>query len=385
MTTREFAMAAAPLVRRLADAARRAWKDQKATVGTEDILFELTRNMPTLRREVAGIKSRLREEIAASGADGESDRESGANTVAGVDYTVAALLREAQWRARRRLRKERTVAAPTWTSYSAYAVRAALLDAHAAGVDHAHGMHVLVSILRDERNRACEILRHFDICPGKLLTKLPVARSVRADGQPWAPAVDGLTVVGTLDHPKSRVLRVLSRVVQAAAVVRWPVGIFMQTLRAEAVRQAVRAGNDHVNQAHLVVALCALEDQLQDTGRTFADRWGEHNSGGQVLANWGVDYDSSAEVVAQLPWPAREFVKQRQWQGPASDPPSGVDVVETIRKAERTATTHGHPYVGTSHLLSAVLADNAGDANRLLLELGVNMVALREDMSRYSM
>src|SRR2546429_2017126 len=50
-------------------------------------------------------------------------------------------------------------------------------------------------------------------------------------------------------------------------------------LMHESVRQAVRVGSADVGQAQLIPAMCAVDEQLRDTGRSLADPWVEHNCG----------------------------------------------------------------------------------------------------------
>jgi ATP-dependent Clp protease ATP-binding subunit ClpA len=46
-------------------------------------------------------------------------------------------------------------------------------------------------------------------------------------------------------------------------------------------------------------------------------------------------------------------------------------VERTLERAGREATTRGHNYLGTEHLLLALIADPDGIAGRVLHELGV--------------
>jgi ATP-dependent Clp protease ATP-binding subunit ClpA len=50
-------------------------------------------------------------------------------------------------------------------------------------------------------------------------------------------------------------------------------------------------------------------------------------------------------------------------------------VKQTIERAGQEATKRGHDYVGTEHLLLALLADPGGIAGRVLQELGVAELA----------
>jgi ATP-dependent Clp protease ATP-binding subunit ClpA len=50
-------------------------------------------------------------------------------------------------------------------------------------------------------------------------------------------------------------------------------------------------------------------------------------------------------------------------------------VKKTIERAGQEATSRGHDYLGTDHLLLALLADPDGVAGRVLRELGVAELA----------
>jgi ATP-dependent Clp protease ATP-binding subunit ClpC len=50
-------------------------------------------------------------------------------------------------------------------------------------------------------------------------------------------------------------------------------------------------------------------------------------------------------------------------------------VKQTMERAGQEATSRGHDYIGTEHLLLALLADPGGIAGRVLQELGVSELA----------
>jgi hypothetical protein len=128
--------------------------------------------------------------------------------------------------------------------------------------------------------------------------------------------------------------------------------------------------------------MCALEDQFRYTGRRLADRWAEHNRGGQTLSTWEVGYVASAEYATRLPEQDVSACRRWRWRVGRDDPPYGVDVTQAVERAEHYAARLGHPYAGTSHLLMALLSDQDGAGCRLLRDLGVDDGRLRWDVAR---
>jgi hypothetical protein len=274
------------------------------------------------------------------------------------------------------------MAAPAWSDEVRAAVKRALLDAHYVGICHAHGMHLLVSILDDPYAGAGQLVTLMGKDPATLLVSSPVSASIRHEAAPMAPTADALNMVGVLTTPHSSTLRLLGRLLGTAASVRSRTGIFLLALMQESARQAVRLGGAQVSQAHLIIALCAVEDQFRYTGRCLADRWTEHNRGGQTLSRWGVGYVSSAEYAARLPEQDVSACRRWRWRVGRGDPPYGVDVTQTVEHAEQHAARLGHRYAGTSHLLMALLSDQDGAGCRLLRDMGVDDGPLRRDMAR---
>jgi Clp amino terminal domain, pathogenicity island component len=387
-----YAVAGRALMYRLVGAFCRAWRDGRPVVGTEYVLAELAAVMPSLRRALAMVsgerKSRLDRRLRAclrefdgpETPDGDNDRD-GAGS--GVEFEVSAVLREAAWRARRKMarvpardRPAPGVAAPVWSATVRATVRRALVDAGHIGIRHAHGMHLAVSILANPADGAGRLVSKLGRDPARLLADAPVTRSLRHDGTPMTPTADALLLAGVLTTPRSATLRLLGRALIATIKPRWHTNLFVVIAMNESVRQAIRLDAAQVSQAHLTVALSAVEDQLQVRGRQLADRWADHNRGGQTLTQWGAGYPSTAAYAACLPAPTAAACHRWPWPIPADDPPYGVDVTVAVERAERYAAQLGHPYPATSHLLAALLADQDGAGTHLLTTMGVNTDAL---------
>jgi hypothetical protein len=381
---------------RLAGAFYRAWRDGKPVVGTEYLLEELAAAMPSLRRRLTTtsfereppVRRRVRACLRHFHTPETSSEDVDLRAAApGVGFDVSALLREAAWKARRRMtafrafRGEATAAAPAWSDGVRAAVRSALVDARYVGVRHAHGMHLLVSILDDPHAGAAELVALLGKDPATLLVGLPVSASIRQEAESMAPTADALLVVGVLTTPHSSALRLLGRLLGTAARVRSRTGNFLHILMEESVRQAVRLGGTQVSQAHLIVALCAVEDQFRYAGRRLADRWTEYNCGGEILLTWGVDCVSSAARAARLPEQDVSACQRWRWRVGRGDPPYGVDVTQAIERAEQYAAQLGHPYTGTSHLLMAILSDQDAAGCRLLRDMEIDDDALRRNVA----
>src|SRR5262249_48837214 len=127
-----------------------------------------------------------------------------------------------------------------------------------------HGMHLAVSILADPA-AAARLANKLGKDPARLLADAPVSKSLRRDGAPMTPVADLLVMAGVLTTPRSRTLRLLGRALVAAMNRRSHTGLFMAIAIQESVRQAVRLDATQVSQAHLTVALSAIEDQMHAT------------------------------------------------------------------------------------------------------------------------
>jgi ATP-dependent Clp protease ATP-binding subunit ClpC len=56
-------------------------------------------------------------------------------------------------------------------------------------------------------------------------------------------------------------------------------------------------------------------------------------------------------------------------------------VTRTVERAEQYAAELGHPYVGTNHLLMALLSDHDGAGCHLLRDMGVDDATMRTDIA----
>jgi len=365
----EQAVASQQMTYRLAAAFYRAWQEGRPVVGTEYVFEELVACMPSLRRglEVDSLRDEpsARRRLRAGLRDLQSPEVAWSDDVdllaatPRLDFEVSAVLRETAWKARRRMmvRRKPAVPAPVWSVGVRTAVRKALMYAHHVGVRHAHGMHLLVGILEDPQGGAAELVTRLGVDPGKLLRRLPVTAGIRSDGMPVAPAAVALTIVGVLTTPRSSALRVLARLLRAVSRAHLHTSVFPVALMHESVRQAVRVGSADVGQAQLIPAMCAVDEQLRDTGRSLADPWVEHNCGGRILSAWGISSAASARRSVRFRQGEVPPRQRWRWRTTRGDPPYGADVTRTVERAERYAAELGHPYVGTNHLLMALLSD----------------------------
>jgi hypothetical protein len=154
-----------------------------------------------------------------------------------------------------------------------------------------------------------------------LLDAVAASFRILADAQPVAERFD--------DHFAPAVAAVLARAQQLAAGMR----------------------HAHVGTEHLLVAML-----------------GDHRAAAAgVLANNGLSYDALRDAVTAFP--CREDMR----------PPERSGRVERVLavSAERVARTHRHKYVGTDHILYAVLSDNRATATRLTERQGVDIAQVK--------
>lgn len=363
--------AGAPMVATLAETFRRAWRSGDPAADTEHLLEELAGRLPSLRAALEPYRYALEANV---GADAGSSEQTAADVpLTEVGFEATATLAETAWLVRRERRPAARAGEPAFTTGVRAAVGEALMVAADAGAARAHAMHLLVGVLSDDTNRASALLARCGIDKEELCRQLPLATSVRHSARPYAPTVDALALVGALDIRSpawSRLARFAGRVLAP----RSSTGPVVDFLEHEAIRQAVRTGSTQVGPAHLLVAIAAVQWQLDATGRRIADRYAPFNQAGAVLTGCGVPAGAAARWLAGhgQPTTAAATTRHRPWRNMSADPAFGEDAAEPVDRARDTAAALHHPYVGSTHLLLAVLADPDGAARRLLAGLEVD-------------
>jgi ATP-dependent Clp protease ATP-binding subunit ClpA len=93
-----------------------------------------------------------------------------------------------------------------------------------------------------------------------------------------------------------------------------------------------------------------------------------------ILEQVGVRQEAVREAAAEM-FPGGQ---------PASGaPPESAEARTAVCRAESIATQAGHEYVGTEHLLAALILDPGSRARRLLIRIGVSIPAIKKELECY--
>jgi hypothetical protein len=344
------------------------------TVGTQHLLLALLDGTPS----AAGLLNRdsgaLKAVISFKDETVWLSEDAGGNHPP-VASAVTALLREAEWVAHQKT-KPRDKSAQPDDQYQPLLPSEALIAAlgrmlvfaHELGVSWAHETHLLMGLLQDPGNRASEALLERRVDRDALVSALGGHPSARQDGKPNMLSVDGLRNLGMLDHPGGRGW--------GGRLGRWltsggygsPV---VPLVRAEAERQAVRLGHSRVATVHLLLAMLVLDDQLTTTGRRFRDTVAQVNTGAELLRTRGATSSAMFNAVADL------IVTGDRPQVGSPAPTMEVNAEKALTRARLLANERKCPSTGTTHLLTALLADPDDPCHSLLSAIGVDVEELR--------
>lgn len=370
-------MAGASFLYALSRAYHHARVDGQDSVGTDYVLYTIVRQCDPLRHSYGKAMERWRNAIkkANNSVLGKVHRKHSAlypQALDSVEFEAGGTLREAARLAYNRSPHQNI--SPAWRGETFNSVSRALQDARSVGVCHAHWGHLFLSVLADPRSRARKLLGELGIPRDRV--RLPDHVDVRAAGKPRAPAADTLLYLGALSVPYNRFARMFSTAMGWAPAVRAGGGPVLVGLELEAIRQAVRGGAAQVSRAHLLLAICSVEQQLKTTGRSLRRDLAPYGEAATILAQWGIDYPTAATAVSRLPDNDIAIDSSRRWRSQRHDPGFGSVTAQTVTEAMALATHLGHRGRGASHVLSALLAHSHGAATTLLSSLGVNLPAL---------
>lgn len=341
----------------LAEAFRRAVRDGRPDVGTEHLLFALldgesaAQDLLAPRVRDSGslmgiITAKGAEHWASEDRSGESPRADAA----------AALLREAAWTAS----KDEDKTPPRPTGALTTALAQALDRAGELGVSRANTTHLLMGLLHDRDNRACEALLERRIDRDDLIARLAVHPSARQDGTRQTDALNAFRNMGMLTVRGmywGRLARALSGGGYGSPI--------LVTVRMEAERQAVRLGHPEVTAVHLLLGMLVLDDQLTEAGLRFRPEWAGMNKGAELLRDRGI---TLAAMLDALPEPDTAVPLH---------PTMHEETGRLLTRARLLCHERKDPSTGTNHLL-AVLAAEHGECRSLLTALGVDTEELRQ-------
>ncbi|MEV5831848.1 Clp protease N-terminal domain-containing protein [Spirillospora sp. NPDC052242] len=341
----------------LVEAFRRAIGDGRSNVGTENVLYALL-DGESAAKELLAPKVRdtgsLMGMIKAKGAEHWAGEDRAADGAPLGGHAAAALLREAAWAA------SEDEVPPRPTGALTTALAQALLRAGELGVSRANASHLLMGLLHDRGNRACEALLERRMDRDDLIARLEVHPSARQDGTRHPDGAAALRNMGVLNKRGmywGRLARALSGGGFGSPVI--------PTVRLEAERQAVRLGHSEVTAVHLLLGMLALDDQLAETGLRLRDEWTAMNKGAELLRDRGV---TLAAMMDALPEPDTAVPFR---------PTMHEETTRLLTRARLHCHERKDPSTGTSHLL-AVLAAEPGECRSLLTSLGVDTDELRQ-------
>ncbi|MFE4172242.1 Clp protease N-terminal domain-containing protein [Streptomyces sp. NPDC056909] len=367
----------------------RALKQEFRSVGTDTLLAALVLGdsaageavAPGMRR-AGSLSGMIRGRAGRgwvsddSGDNGDGD-DSGASPVPGDEHEVDAAWRLARRHTIGRFRGEDTVSDRIWPEPSR-ALRACLLHAlrlaRAQGSLDAGSRQVARALLDVPGTRAREacVLERLD--PAAAYATLDTLDTRAAAGEeepgterPQSPAVMVLRRAGLLEDRSNWLARTVMSWVTGSAVNGTPVVFAVST---EAVRQAVRCGRGEAEPIDLLLAVLALDRALSIAGRSLPEALVSANEAAGLLRTHGVRPASlTLSAFAVDPHPVTENV------------PLSAAAERTVAVAQLTAAEHGAPGVGTVHLVSALLDDAEGPVSEQLRAQGVDLTALKADLS----
>ncbi|MFI0353186.1 Clp protease N-terminal domain-containing protein [Actinomadura sp. 9N407] len=378
-----IAGASREMVKPLVGAFKRAIRLSRPTVGTEHLLFVLLTGESAaseLLAPKARVSGPLMGVIAAKDDVHWASEERAADPASAGDPAVVALLREAEWLARQstgRRGKQHPdggqpppeIQHPLPTDALAAAIRQAFLHAHERGVSQANATHMLMGLIHDPGNRACEALLERRLDRDELIARLSVHPSAHQDGTPRSDGVEGLRNLGVLNQGGWKLWGGLARALTSGGFGS-PI---VPTVRQEARRQAVRLGHSNVTTVHLLLAMLALDDQLTTTGLRLRDGLEQNNTAAELLRAQGVTLPVAVNAAELVP-------AERGEPGSPVPPKLSGGAEQALTRARLNANERKDPSTGTTHLLTALLADPDDPCNALLAAVGVDTDRLRRTL-----
>lgn len=304
--------------------------------------------------------------------------------VTDFDAEVRAVLHEVEWRARRMagrptmLRQsdvEHWEARPGWTPGSQAMLAGALTAAREHAVPFADRTHLLLGMLRLPDCDGTRYVFPYEHARMAAVQRLSREPDLRRSARPY-PGLDFATMEANRASLSNRLVRWLFAPFLRLA----RVGPLLGDVRGEARRQAVRLDQDVIGPAHTLLAMLAVDATLEASGTTMPVDQG-HNLGAAILRAHRVTADRLRGYAASRGQPekppAEVLAKQREHLRPG-DPFEGAAVTASWHRAMEISRAYRHRGTGTSHLLLALLEDDAGETASLLRAVGVDLPTVRE-------
>lgn len=400
--------ASSGLVVALARAYRRGLRAGVAVVGTDLVMYYAALGLPTADIRLPLLWQRTFRPIR-SGGRGHDDPQPQPRPPAGsafdddVAVEVDMLLRQAAFTGANdptplRSRRPSPVFSP--------AVRHAVYEAvHEASRDHlvfVGRRRLLVALLAIRDSPARELMAQW--CPdGHLLlaTRIRTAPTYHRDGdytpdgRPVFPLVERLRVCGAIPGQTDGDLPAFERFLarrftawQRRRYTRhgaWYGHPLLVEVDIDARVHATRAGRHHVSSADVLLSVLDAHEQIRAAGADLPTADRPFNAAGEILRAHGIGYQRAARAALTLPPCPTDAeddldgLPTRGWPRRARTVtlPYGRSALAALRSASLSAHRAGHPFAGTTHLLAALLTDDAGPAARLLHSLGARPAGIR--------
>ncbi|WP_192580685.1 Clp protease N-terminal domain-containing protein [Micromonospora sp. AMSO1212t] len=311
-------------------------------------------------------------------------RELVSEPVSEFDQEVRATLREVEWRIHRqpdrRLRNSDVQDAgprPRWTPGVRMALAGALYVARDNRVPFAGLSHLVLGMLQLPGCDGTQYVFPYEYARLSAIDRLRTEPTLRRTDESYPDLDDERSAI----RPGSGSLlgRVAGRILARASRLS-RLGPILVGVDVEARRQAVRLGHDVIGPLHILLAMLTHDATLAAARLRVPATHSSRNRGAGVLRTHGVDADRLRALAAsgggpEEP-PAEVLTKQLSSQRPG-DPFTGTDVVTAMARAMEISLAYRHPDTGTSHLLLALIEDDAGDGAAILRHLNVNPEAVR--------
>lgn len=397
VTTTEFGSDA---IESLSRAVARAVDRQRATVGTEHLLYALldeteepgsalvpgSRESSAIRGQILAYDDRhwARDD---SGRTAPEDGTGGIDGAAGPQALddageVDAVWRETLWgvsQSERSLREE-GARAPEPSGALRQTLLGALRLAREEGSPDAHQRHLARALLSTPETRALEVLalRRVDVTAAATALDAQ-AEAVRAGAEPWA--AEAAAVLGSVKLLRGAGVLGERGVWWTRAMMSWMTRMagdgspWVLVISNQAQRQAVRYGRTESEPVDLLLAVMALDRGLTVAGLSLPPELIVANSAADTLRLAGirqVDLVRAATAAAAANPPERYAVPVDAERSESTD--------KAVASARLLAAERKDSTAGTTHLLIALLADLDGPAARLLGECGADPAALRTSL-----
>lgn len=378
VTTTEFAWDAVEL---LAHAVRHAAERPSPAVGTEHLLVALLGDteepgaaLVPGGRESGAIRGQIRARDEQNWARDDAGDEGVGAVPEDDEVEVTAVWREALWSANRS-RREDAAPAPRPSEALRRTLLGALRLAREEGAPDAHERHLARALLDVRESRALEALslRRVDMAASAAALDAQV-EAVRAGGEPWPAEAAGA-------RGAVRVLR--SAGLLGERGVWWTRGMMTWLARTsgdgspvvlvlcnEAQRQSVRHGRTETEPVDLLLAVLALDRGLTVAGLSLPEDLLPVNSAADALRSAGVHESDLFRAAAAAAGPSPQAAVP-------SGPKRSVATDKTVAAARLLAADRKDRTVGTTHILTALLATGDDATTALLTENGVNPELLR--------